>query len=90
MSVFWGGRARRSCKTSSKLVRGKMPGFSEGSPVVLRCHVCCDSALQFLKTFCWVECNPPFPPALSRLLVERFGNEKKVACVREEKLCAMC
>lgn len=35
--------------------------FLGGSPVVLRClrcHVCCDSALRFLKTFCWFECSP--------------------------------
>lgn len=63
----------------------------------LRCHVCCDSALQFLKTFCGIECNlppatllptrPP-PPGLSRLLVERFGRKKKNSLRQERKI--MC
>lgn len=39
----------------------------------LRCHVCCDSVLQFLKTFCRIECNlpprhpPPRPPPRPRV-----------------------
>lgn len=91
MSVSWGGRTERKCQPSRKTCPQEGARFLGGSPVVLRrlcCHVCCDSALQFLKTFCWIECNPPsffffflafFPLAflLSRLLVERFGKKKK-------------
>lgn len=60
MSVSWGGRVRGSCEPSLKTCPREGARFLGGSPVVLRglrCHVCCDSALQFLKTFCRIECN---------------------------------
>lgn len=74
-----GGRARRNCQSSRKTCRREGARFLGGSPVVLRClrcHVCCDSALQFRKTFCWIECNL-FPRPLFRLLVEGLGKERK-------------
>lgn len=53
--VSWGGRAKGCCKPSLKTCPREGAPFPGGSPVVLRglrCHVCCDSALQSLKTFC--------------------------------------
>lgn len=82
-SVFSAGmEAGRSARPALQLGCGKAPGFSLGPCelvhlllcAALRCHVCCDSALRFRKTLCWVACPSPSP---SRLLAERFGKEKK-------------
>lgn len=86
-SVSWGGRARGSCEPTLKTCPREGARFLGGSPVVLRglcCHVCCDSALQFLKTFCRIDCNLFFIPSF-QTPSGKIGREKKIACVRKEK-----
>lgn len=85
------GVFRPRCRWAAGRGRVAPESLRLGSPVVLRglrCHVCCDSALEFRETLCWIAPTLYFPSFQTPRGTVWPGGEKKrqgrklMLCVR--------